>query len=61
MIVARDDMVCPADLQLAAYARAREPKQLLTVAGGHFDVYEDHPAFEQSAAAATSFFQERLR
>lgn len=61
LIVAMGDIVCPPDLQFAAYARAHEPKQLLTVPGGHFDVYRDHPAFEQSASAAVSFFQERLR
>ena len=39
MVVARDDRVCGADLALAAYARALEPKELRIVDGGHYSVY----------------------
>ena len=39
MIVAMSDMQTPTDLCLEAYNRAREPKELLMLKGGHFDVY----------------------
>lgn len=40
MVVADGDMVTPADLALDAYARAKEPKQLHIIPGGHFDGYQ---------------------
>ncbi|MFE7762604.1 hypothetical protein [Streptomyces sp. NPDC057438] len=52
---------CPPDPQLGAYARAREPKRLLTVPAGHFDAYKARPAFDRVAGAAAEFFAERLR
>jgi hypothetical protein len=39
MVLARDDHLTPFDLAAAAFAKAREPKQLLVVPGGHFDAY----------------------
>jgi fermentation-respiration switch protein FrsA (DUF1100 family) len=33
------DTLTPPDLSLAAYARAREPKELQLLPGGHFDSY----------------------
>ena len=40
MVVAESDAVMtPTDLCLEAYARAREPKELLMLKGEHFDVY----------------------
>ena len=39
MIVAVADTLTPADMCLEAYNRAREPKELLMLEGGHFDVY----------------------
>ena len=47
MIVGIEDAMTPAADALAAYARALEPKQLLLVPGGHYDVYAgglDHAA-----------------
>lgn len=61
MIVGEIDMVCPPDLQLGAYARAREPKRLLMVPASHFDVYRPGPAFDRAADAAAEFFAEHLR
>ena len=41
MVVAMGDaMVTPADLALEAYEKAREPKELLLLEGGHFKAYE---------------------
>ncbi|KAK4507182.1 hypothetical protein PRZ48_000916 [Zasmidium cellare] len=39
MTVAANDVLTPTDLALEAYSRAREPKQLHIIPGGHFDGY----------------------
>jgi fermentation-respiration switch protein FrsA (DUF1100 family) len=36
MVVARDDKLTVADLALAAYERALEPKRLALIPGGHY-------------------------
>ena len=41
MVVASNDKVTVADLALAAYERALEPKRLALIPGGHFDPYLD--------------------
>ena len=41
LVVARDDQLTVADLALAAYERALEPKRLALIPGGHFDPYLD--------------------
>jgi len=58
MIVAREDVVTPADLALAAYETAGEPKRLLRIDGGHFTAYG--VAFEQTSSAARDWFREHL-
>jgi fermentation-respiration switch protein FrsA (DUF1100 family) len=58
MIVARDDRMTVADLALAAYERAQEPKRLALIAGGHFDPYLDQ--FSLAEGAATEWFCEHL-
>jgi uncharacterized protein len=58
MVVARDDKVTVADLALAAYERALEPKRLALVPGGHFDPYLGQ--FPLAEAAATAWFREHL-
>jgi fermentation-respiration switch protein FrsA (DUF1100 family) len=55
MIVALADLVCPADLALEAYARAHEPKRLITIPGGHFDPYSGS-GLEEAATAAADWF-----
>lgn len=42
MIVASRDVVTPADGQRAAFALAGEPKRLVEIDCGHFDVYSSH-------------------
>lgn len=37
MTVAENDVLTPTDIALEAYTRAREPKQLQMLPGGHFD------------------------
>ena len=58
MVVASSDKVTVADLALAAYERALEPKRLALVPGGHFDPYLDE--FRVAEAAATEWFREHL-
>ncbi|MGO9384322.1 MAG: alpha/beta hydrolase [Mycobacterium sp.] len=59
MIVAEDDVVAPYMLALEAYEQAREPKRLLVVPGGHFDVYTGK-GFEVCALAAREHFIKHL-
>jgi fermentation-respiration switch protein FrsA (DUF1100 family) len=58
LIVARDDRLTVADLALAAYERALEPKRLVLIPGGHFDPYLKQ--FPLAEAAATEWFREHL-
>ena len=58
MVVARDDRLTVADLSLAAYERALEPKRLALIPGGHFDPYLNQ--FTLASAAATAWFREHL-
>lgn len=58
MVVAREDHLTPAHLALDAYERAREPKKLVILPGGHFDAYVD--GFDGASAAARDFLVERL-
>ena len=58
MIVARDDRLTVADLALAAFERALEPKRLVLVPGGHFDPYIGQ--FPIAEAAATRWFRDHL-
>ena len=59
MIVGLKDTITIAELALAAYERALQPKKLVTIAGGHFDAYLDR--FDQAAGAARDWFIEQLR
>ncbi|WP_258572982.1 alpha/beta hydrolase [Streptomyces sp. KM273126] len=58
MIVGEQDTVTLTDTGLAAYNRALEPKQLVTIPGGHFAPYTTE--FAQASAATTAFFREHL-
>lgn len=59
MVVADDDRLTPTDLALEAYARAREPKQLVLFHGGHFAAYRE-PGLNTTAPAAVEFFRRWL-
>ena len=41
LVVAREDHLTPAHFAIDAYERAREPKRLVILPGGHFDAYVD--------------------
>jgi fermentation-respiration switch protein FrsA (DUF1100 family) len=58
MVVADGDTQTPVEWQREAFARAGEPKQLVTLAGRHYDPYTR--LFAQSATAAADWFRLRL-
>jgi fermentation-respiration switch protein FrsA (DUF1100 family) len=58
IVVAEGDHLTPADLAIAAYEQAREPKRLVLLPGGHFDAYVD--GFDQASAAARDWFTQHL-
>lgn len=58
MIIASEDTMTFTDQELAAYARAREPKSLLMVQGDHRVVYFEE--FERTANAARNWFLAHL-
>jgi fermentation-respiration switch protein FrsA (DUF1100 family) len=57
MIVTSGDVVAPYEQALEAYEHAREPKQLLLLPGGHFDLYEGDGFATASAAARDHFLR----
>ncbi|MFD9669122.1 alpha/beta hydrolase [Rhodococcus sp. NPDC059968] len=58
MIVGREDNCTFPEIQLEAYASAREPKKVVIHPGGHFQTYTKH--FEQTSRAATEWFVEHM-
>jgi uncharacterized protein len=59
LIVAENDALTATDLALEAYNRAREPKRLVLLPGGHFDPYVKQ--FDHASAAACEWFVIHLR
>ena len=59
MTVAEGDVLTPTDLAIEAYSRAREPKKLHILPGGHFDAYTG-PNFVRNANCQTAFLKEWL-
>ena len=59
MIVAHNDVLTPTDLAIEAYGRARDPKQLVILSGGHFDAYTGS-GFQQSSTPALNWFKQHL-
>ncbi|WP_042462168.1 alpha/beta hydrolase [Neobacillus dielmonensis] len=59
MVVAENDELTPTDLAVEAFQRAREPKQLKIIPGGHFDAYTN-PGLSHSAPAALNWFKKHL-
>jgi uncharacterized protein len=58
MLVARNDVLTPTELAIAAYENAREPKKLVILPGGHFDAYVD--GYDHSMPPARDWFLEHL-
>jgi fermentation-respiration switch protein FrsA (DUF1100 family) len=59
MIVADNDLVTPTAHALAAFQRAGGPKRLVTVSGGHFDVYSG-PGFDTATAETVGWLTAHL-
>lgn len=59
LVVASHDKTTPTDLALSAYERALEPKKLVIVPGGHYDLYSG-AAGKQAQDAAVQWFRQRL-
>ena len=59
LTVSTCDALTPADLQLAAFNEAREPKELHILPGDHFGTYGG-PNFEKNAARQCEFLQKWL-
>jgi fermentation-respiration switch protein FrsA (DUF1100 family) len=58
MLPAQNDVLTPTELAIGAFERAREPKKLLLLPGGHFDAYVG--GFDVSGPAARDWFVEHL-
>jgi fermentation-respiration switch protein FrsA (DUF1100 family) len=58
LMPAQNDVLTPTDLAIAAYEKAREPKKLQILPGGHFDAYVD--GFDASGPAARDWFLQHL-
>ena len=58
MVVAAGDHLTVSDLAIDAFERAREPKRLELLSGGHFDAYVAD--FERSSGAARDWFAQHL-
>jgi uncharacterized protein len=58
LIVGLHDSITIADLALAAYEHALQPKKLVTIDGDHFDPYLGR--FAQASSAACDWFTEHL-
>ena len=60
VLAARQDALIPIEQVRGAFARAGEPKKLVEVDGGHFDLYPGQPFHEQALAEATAWFKAHL-
>ena len=60
MILAEGDSLIPVDVARAAFERAGDPKELVVLECGHFDVYAAEPWFSRAAGAATDWFVQHL-
>jgi len=58
LLPARNDVLTPTALAIGAYEKAREPKRLELLPGGHFDAYVK--GFEASSGAALDWFKTHL-
>ena len=58
LLPAHNDVLTPTDLAIAAYEKAREPKRLQILPGGHFDAYVT--GFDASSGPARDWFVHHL-
>lgn len=60
LIQGDDDNMCPPDTVLDTYHQAKEPKELMMYAGGHFTTFSDEKVFEKTMATQIEFLKRRL-
>jgi uncharacterized protein len=60
MIVAEHDSLIPAKQAVQVYERAAEPKRLIQLPCGHFDLYRTEPWFSKASGAAIEWFEKHL-
>ena len=58
LISAGNDVLTPTDLAIAAFEKAREPKRIEVLPGGHFDIYTE--GFDASSGLAKDWFLQYL-
>jgi fermentation-respiration switch protein FrsA (DUF1100 family) len=58
LLVAAGDHLVPAELAIAGYEQAREPKKIIIMPGGHFDAYVK--GFEAASGPARDWFVQHL-
>ena len=56
--MAENDILTPTDLAIAGFDRAREPKKLVILPGGHFDAYVK--SFSLSSGNAIAWYKQWL-
>jgi hypothetical protein len=59
MTIAYNDVLTPTDIAIETFSRAREPKQIQFIPGGHFDGYSG-PNFELNAGTQAQFLKKHL-
>ena len=60
MILALEDKTMPAEPAFEFFQNALEPKELVTVPGGHYDIYMPNGTFRESHEAASRWFKNHL-
>ncbi len=60
MILAGKDELIPIDLAKKAYEHASDPKDLVILPCGHFNVYHKEPWFSKASVAAVEWFRKHL-
>ena len=60
IIAGKTDSLIPIEQVRNAFARAGEPKKLVEIDGGHFDLYPGMPHHAQAVREATTWFRQAL-
>ena len=60
MVLAEQDSIIPVELARAAFDRAGDPKNLLVLPCGHFEVYETEPWFSDAVSSMVEWYTKYL-
>ena len=60
IVAAENDSLIPIDVVREAFTRAGEPKKLVAISCGHFDVYDIEPYHSQAVGAADQWFRDHF-